>query len=183
MKQASTKQKLAAAVMLVVLVGITVTVFVFREQFAGLEGLGLLGLFLICLLANATVLLPAPSTLAVVGFAQLFNPVAVGVVGGLGAAVGEFIGYLAGRSTKTLLEIDHKRALFEKFMRRPLLWVFLFALIPWPVFDVIGIMAGIANMPPLKFFIACALGKVIKMLAFSLLSAQLGALAMNWSVW
>ena len=41
--------------------------------------------------------------------------------------------------------------------------VFLFSLIPFPVFDVVGIGAGMTKMNPISFWLSCLIGKIIKM--------------------
>jgi membrane protein YqaA with SNARE-associated domain len=42
--------------------------------------------------------------------------------------------------------------------------VFVFALLPLPLFDVAGTVAGVCKMPIAKFITACFLGKTLKML-------------------
>lgn len=41
--------------------------------------------------------------------------------------------------------------------------------IPFPVFDVVGIGAGMTKMSPISFWLSCLLGKIIKMGIFVLL--------------
>ena len=81
-------------------IAIAISVLVYRiegqaEQFAPY---GYPGIFVINLLGNATVALPAPS-LAIVSVAgSVLNPYLVGLFAGAGSALGELTGYLAGYS-------------------------------------------------------------------------------------
>jgi len=53
-------------------------------------------------------------------------------------------------------------------------WAILFlALVPNPLFDMAGILAGSSRMPVAKFLFFCAVGKIIKMLLFAYLGAGL----------
>ncbi len=54
-------------------------------------------------------------------------------------------------------------------MRRWGVWViFALAIIPNPVFDVGGMIAGALRFPLWKFLSSCAIGKIIKNIAFAL---------------
>lgn len=162
------KKKILGVVGFLLVISIMALVYIYRDFFSKFVGLGFLGLFVACFVTNATVLLPAPSIVAVIEFAFIYNPVLVGIVGGFGAATGELIGYIAGRSCQNVFEFDHNTKLFRAFQKCPALLVVLFSLVPWPIFDVIGIMAGIVRMKAWKFYILCIIGKVLKMLIFAL---------------
>jgi membrane protein DedA with SNARE-associated domain len=45
--------------------------------------------------------------------------------------------------------------------------VLLLAFVPNPLFDIVGVTAGILKMPYPKFLLWCMLGKILKMLAFA----------------
>ena len=134
---------------------------------------GYFGVFVACIISTATILLPAPSIFVVIQYAQFLNPILVLLIGGLGTSLGELIGYLLGRSGNNLLHINTEKRLFKWFEKRPELMVFLFALIPAPVFDVVGIMAGIIKMNPIRFWIPCFLGKVLKFGFYYLVASHL----------
>jgi uncharacterized membrane protein YdjX (TVP38/TMEM64 family) len=175
----SMRLKIARIAALVFVIMITVGVYAFQNRLEALKEWGYLGICLINVLANATIILPAPG-LAIVfamGGVQTFSPAWVGIAAGLGAAVGEFSGYLVGFSGQALIEQRH---LFERFSR----WlkkygavtITLLAFLPLPVFDVAGIAAGALKMKPQTFFIYCALGKIPKML----LVAYAGYYSVGW---
>lgn len=153
---------------------LSVAVFLNREllqgQFSQARSVGYLGLFVLCFLANATVLLPAPSLMLATSFATVMNPLLVAVVASLGSSCGELVGYLFGRTGSDLS--PRFQALMEKIQAwnlRPLLLVFILALLPLPLFDLIGIYSGGTKIHPAKFLAACFLGKFLKMLFYILL--------------
>jgi membrane protein YqaA with SNARE-associated domain len=157
-----------AAVLLAV--GITVGIILLRDQIKQFAVYGYPGVFVISLLGNATLILPAPSFAVVFAVGGALNPVLVGVVAGLGAVLGEMTGYLAGVGGRAVIE---KRALYQKlegWMRKGgMLVVFLLAAIPNPAFDVGGMVAGALRMPVWRFLLAGWAGKSIRfmLLAFS----------------
>jgi membrane protein DedA with SNARE-associated domain len=62
------------------------------------------GIFLIMLMANATVFLPAPGVAVVFAMGSVFNPLGVALAAGTGGAIGELTGYLAGFSGQAVVE-------------------------------------------------------------------------------
>lgn len=125
--------------------------------------LTLLGLLLTCFVMNSTVLLPSSSLLVVLEYSYVLNPISVIIVGAIGASLGELIGYMVGAEGVTLVRRFKKVSNLPKFRKHPFLWVMLFAFIPFPVFDVAGIMAGSIRMNLFKFLLASFIGKTIKM--------------------
>ena len=150
---------------------VLVSVIVFRigdrvEQFAPY---GYPGIFVINLLGNATVVLPAPS-LAIVSVAgSVFNPYLVGLFAGAGSALGELTGYLAGYSGRAVAQDQARYEQMVAWMKRHALWViFVLAVIPNPLFDLAGIAAGALKIPVHRFLLVCFVGKTIKTTAFAL---------------
>ncbi len=143
-----------------------------EEQVAQLEGYGYPGIFIISILSNATVLIPAPGLVVVFSMGTRFNPLWVGIFAGLGATIGELSGYLAGFSGQAIIE---NRQLYERMVtwmkKNGPLTVVSLAFIPNPVFDLTGIAAGALKMPIWKFLFWAMIGKIIKML----LTAYAGA--------
>ena len=126
---------------------------------------GYLGIFLIMLVNNATVLFPVPGLLAVFAAGGAYNFLLVGIAGGLGAALGELTGYLFGYGGLAFVE-EEKHPLYRKteaWMRKNGFITILFlAAIPNPLFDIAGIAAGSLKYPWWKFLAACAIGAIIK---------------------
>ena len=125
--------------------------------------LTLLGLLLTCFVMNSTVLLPSSSLLVVLEYSYVLNPINVIIVGAVGASLGELTGYMVGAEGTSLVRRFKKISNLTKFRKHSFLWVMLFAFIPFPVFDVAGIMAGSIRMNPFKFLVASFIGKAVKM--------------------
>src|SRR6476659_2691380 len=121
-----------------------------REAVVGLvrSPIGLVVLFGLAALSTATLILPAPglALTAIAGAAG--DPLLVGVVAGFGQAVGELTGYAAGWSGRSLLPDNAATSRMKGWVgRRGMVVIFALALIPSPVFDLAGIVAGAVRMP------------------------------------
>lgn len=125
--------------------------------------LTLLGLLLTCFVMNSTVLLPSSSLLVVLEYSYVLNPITVIIVGAVGASLGELTGYMVGAEGTSLVRRFKKISNLTKFRKRSFLWIMLFAFIPFPVFDIAGIMAGGIRMNPIEFLVASFIGKATKM--------------------
>jgi len=152
-------------------IGISVGIVLLRDHIKGSSVYGYPGVFLISLIGNATLILPAPSYAVVFAVGGALNSVAVGIVAGLGAALGELTGYLAGIGGRAVVE---DRALYHRLENRMrskggLVVIFLLALVPNPAFDIGGIVAGTLRMPVWQFVLAAWAGKSIRfmLVAFS----------------
>jgi membrane protein DedA with SNARE-associated domain len=168
------RTNLLRALALVLVIGITFSLFALRGRFSHLNIVGYPVMFLLSILLNATVFLPLPSIAlaSVLGANTVFNPILVAVVVGSGAAFGEITGYLAGFGGQIVLENVKWYERFLKWMKRYGGWAILvLAFIPNPLFDLAGISAGALKMPLAKFLFWCCLGKILKMLVFSLAGA------------
>lgn len=125
--------------------------------------LTLIGLLLTCFVMNSAVLLPSSSLLVVLEYSYVLNPISVIMVGAIGASLGELTGYMVGAEGTSLVRRFKKVSNLTKFREHSFLLVMLFAFIPFPVFDVAGIMAGSIRMNPFKFLLASFIGKAVKM--------------------
>jgi membrane protein DedA with SNARE-associated domain len=157
--------------------GLTVGIYYFRDSFQHLASFGYIGIFLLSILANATIILPAPGVAFVFGMGAVFNPLLVALAAGAGAAIGELSGYLAGYSGQTILQRTAYEQQLEGWMRKNGDWTILvFAFIPNPLFDIAGMIAGMLKMPLWKFLLFCWIGKTLKMLLF----AYAGKVSIPW---
>jgi len=157
-----------------------VFIFSIRDQAKELAKFGYPGIFLLSILANATIVLPAPGVLFVFAMGAVFHPVGVAIAAGLGAAVGELSGYLAGFSGQGVVEhkenYERLRGWMERHSTLSYLVIVVLAFIPNPFFDLAGIAAGTLRFPVTHFLFFCAIGKILKMLLF----AYAGASSLDW---
>jgi membrane protein DedA with SNARE-associated domain len=154
---------------LFVVVGITLYIYSIRDRVEQFAGFGYPGIFLIALLANATILLPAPGVAVIYAMGAIFNPFGVGLAAGLGGTVGELSGYLAGFSGQAVVERMDIYNRIKPWVDKYGGWTILvLSAIPNPFFDVAGIAAGIAKMPLHTFLIFTLIGQLIKMTLFAL---------------
>jgi uncharacterized membrane protein YdjX (TVP38/TMEM64 family) len=158
---------------LLIAILISACVFVFRGQLNQLGNYGYVGIFLLSIAGNATIVLPMPVILTAFLGGSIFDPVIVGVVTAAGATIGELTGYLAGVGGQPLLENHKKTQRINKWLdRHGLLALFFLAAIPNPFFDLAGIAAGALRFPLSHFLLATWLGKTVKFLGFALLGAE-----------
>ena len=152
----------------VAVIGLSIAIFLLRDQLQNVGASGYFGLCALCFLANSTVLLPAPSLMIAASFALILNPVLVAVTAALGSSLGELTGYIFGSAGRDLS--PKFSAFLERWsgsIRSPALLVFVLALLPLPLFDLAGIYSGGARMPLVKFFPLCFLGKLLKLLVYT----------------
>lgn len=159
---------------------IAAAVLYFSDQIEALGAYGYAGAFLIALLGSATILFPAPVWVVVVSMSTRLDPVLLGAVVGVGSAIGELTGYLAGEGVRELLNSRFKEAKdVERLVRRyGMAAVFVLAFLPNPVFDVAGLAAGGLKMRWWRYLVACAAGRVIRYVLLAMLGAF--TLGMIW---
>lgn len=129
------------------------------------------GIFMINLVAAATILFPVPAFIVVFTFGAVLNPWLVGLAAALGATLGEFTGYGLGRAGEKVIEKKH-----EKWLKKANVWmekykaftvIVFFAATPLPD-DVVGVFCGAIKYDIRKFVIATFIGKMIMNLALAL---------------
>ncbi len=127
-----------------------------------IKGYGYLGAFLISIILNATVVLPAGNFLVLASMATLVpSPTLIGLASGLGAGIGELTGYLAGYSGRAMVGNSERWTILEQWVRKwGSLAIFGLSIIPF-AFDIVGIIAGVLRLPIWKFFLACWWGRSI----------------------
>jgi membrane protein DedA with SNARE-associated domain len=143
---------------------------------ARLGAYGYLGVFLLTLLASATIVLPSPALGVAALAGKTLNPWLVGLIGGSAAGLGEITGYLAGLGGSALAERSRFYPRVEGWVRRwGMLTIFVLAFIPGPVFDLAGIAAGTMRMPFHRFLLPCLAGKVLRFIIVAWAGHALGA--------
>lgn len=161
---------------LILILGITACIFVFRDRVANLAAYGYLGAFLISLFSSATIILPIPGIAVIFALGATYNPYLVGLAAGAGSALGELSGYMAGYSGQVVFKKSKTYLRMEHWMRqRGSVVIFVLAFVPNPIFDLAGAAAGILKYPVWKFLLFCFLGKTPR----SILVAFAGAWALE----
>jgi membrane protein YqaA with SNARE-associated domain len=146
-------------------ISLTVTLYIFQDQIQNLGAYGYPGIFIVSILANATVIIPLPGVLLTATMAVILNPFWVAVAAGSGAALGELSGYLAGFSGQVVVERVGWYERLENWMRKyGDVTVLVLAFIPNPAFDMAGMTAGALKMPVLRFLFWVWIGKLGKMM-------------------
>ena len=140
--------------------------------------LGYGGVFAANLASTATVFVPVPGLTAagqalIVQQGAILNPVAVGLLGGTGMALGEVTAYAAGSVGSEMAREGHVqaprlvRALLERVIRR-VDWLMehygfatllVLSAVPNPAFELAGITAGAVRMRFWHFMLAVLIGK------------------------
>ena len=168
-KTVSPRTKILRIIAILAVIGVTLYTYTIRDRVEEFQAFGYPGIFVIALIANATILLPAPGAAIIYAMGAVFNPWLVGLAAGSGGAIGELSGYLAGFSGQAMIErtdiYDRIKPWVDKYGG----WAILvLSAIPNPLFDVAGVAAGIAKMPIQTFLFFVWIGQLIKMTLFAL---------------
>jgi membrane protein YqaA with SNARE-associated domain len=140
---------------------------------------GYLGVFLISLLGATSIFIPIPSTVVIfiLGAAQKFDPLLLGLFAGLGATLGEFSGYLIGFGGRKVIGEKYKKKmdiLMKLFKRFGPVIIFIFALTPLPD-DLLFIPLGVMRYSVVAAFIPAFFGKFLS----NLIIAYAGRLSLQ----
>jgi len=158
---------LAAALLAVILVTVLVQKPTNLDEY--LKSSGYTGVFLMAVIGSASPVWPLPGSWAIFIAAGLgLNPIILGLIGGIGEAIGELTGYTFGFGGQVALQRLKRYAQVEKWMKR---WggltIFVVSAIPNVFIKLATIAAGSLRYPLWRFFVFCWSGKTIKSLAFA----------------
>lgn len=160
------RQRVIPVLVLLFIVAIVVVILsLYRthpEKLEELQQFGYLGVFVISIILNATLVLPAGNFIIIAALGGVLpSATLVGLIGGLGAAIGEITGYAAGYSGREIISRRQVYYRLEKWVKKwGALTIFLLSAAPI-VFDIVGLAAGALRFPFWKFFIATWLGRSI----------------------
>lgn len=166
-----------------------------------LEGLGYASVFLMNLTSTATFYFPVPGltaaaqTLIATEGDRASFPWLIGVLGGLGMAVGEITAYYAGYLGAELVRGREMpgparlRGAIERAVRG-INWLmgrwgmatlFVLSAIPNPAFEVAGLTAGSVRMPFRRFFLSVTGGKIVRGVLLAYFGADVFDAVRDWS--
>ena len=147
---------------------VAVTLVQFRNSLGGAGAWGYAGVFLAELGNTVVILVPTPAHAYTFAMGGTLNPLALGLIGGVGAALGELTGYYLGVKGRRIVAggnlYERMRSVTERWTGAAL---FTFAVLPVP-FDLAGVWAGALRYPASKFFVYVAVGKTIKITGIAL---------------
>ena len=147
-----------------------------RSWFEGWGTYGYLGVFLVTLLANASVFIPVPYPGLVARLAADLNVPGVALLGAAGSTLGETTAFLVGRAGKRVVDQTRFYLWLKRQLRSPLrsfVVLFLLSAPPNPFFDVAGLTAGSLGVPYPIFVAATFSGRIVRMLILAQAGAQL----------
>lgn len=139
------------------------------------RGLGLVGVFLLNLFGSATIFLPAPAFISVGISATQSHPLLVALIAAMGSTLGESATFIFGFSTSQFFDFrKHKKiyTITNILLRK---WggvfILIFSFIPNPIFDGLGILAGITKYPIKQFLLLTFIGRLLRniLIAYSVL--------------
>jgi uncharacterized membrane protein YdjX (TVP38/TMEM64 family) len=159
----------------IVSVVITIVIsVVFSRNIKHLKKYGYLGVFLFCLIGNATMLSPAGPIITLFA-GRVYNPIVVGLVGALGCVLGEYLAYNIGAVAGTMNLQNHNWYMFIKkfFDSNGFLTIIAITSIPNPVLNFGSAMAGALQYPLWLDLIASYIGNSIQFT----ITASLGTLS------
>ncbi|OGO01252.1 MAG: hypothetical protein A2Y59_01815 [Chloroflexi bacterium RBG_13_52_14] len=164
-------------VLLIIVGGLTIALFLLRDHIQELASLGYLGAFVATLASSATIIVPIPGIAVVFVLGDIWNPLVIGLVSGLGSGLGELTGYAAGYGGQDLFQRNRLYSRIECWVaRRAAIFIFIFAFVPNPIFDLVGLAAGVLRYPLTKFLFFCLLGKTAR----CILVAYAGQWGLEW---
>ena len=172
LERPSARATLRALGALLVVVALTAALLVAPIDYQALGEYGYLGVFVVTLVTTGAFVLPVPYLAVIFKAGTFLNPLAVALVAGVAAALGELTGYLVGVGGRELIGRNRWERGAERWMQRHgFLAITFLAFIPNPVFDAAGIAAGALRYPAWRFALACFVGKTGKFILVALLGA------------
>lgn len=145
-----------------------IAVVYYWEYVQALAGYGYLGVFLICILGGATILIPVPMLAIVFALGGVLAPYWVGIAAGLGETVGALTIYMTGHSAGiALFRSDGKlKGSYLRMMRvmerRGSIALFFLSAVINPFFYPAALAAGALRFGVRRYFLICFLGKTFK---------------------
>ena len=159
-------------IVLSVSIALLFLIWIFRNELKDFSEYGYAGIFIVNFVSSATVFLPAPGAASVFIGGAVWNPVTVGIISGMGSAFGELFGYFVGYGGSGIFKTEKRNHKWIEYLQKNFnksgFWTtFIFAAIPNPFFDAVGIVAGVANYPIWKFFIAIVGARILRNIMFA----------------
>jgi len=154
-----------AGISLLITAALCIFVALYWEDFTNFAKYGYVGVLVISFLAGITLFVPVPSVLVVFTLGAVLNPVLIGLIAGLGEAMGSMMVYVTG-----LTGARPMHALDSNVMKKFQIWmktrgaisVFAMSAIFNPLFYPFTALAGMMHFGWWRFFLLCLAGKAVK---------------------
>ena len=164
-KWSRARELIIGGLALAITIALCVFVIVHWDFVIKAQNYGYFGVFIISVLAGGVSFIPIPGLLVVFTLGSVINPIIVGIISGLGEAVGSIGIYLTGYGGGgTIHHLNQKfYARFENLIqRRGSLAVFFMSAIFNPLFYPFTAVVGLLKFGLTKFFFLCWGGKAVK---------------------
>ena len=154
----------------------------FRNEFIPkYDDYAYLVIFIITLLSSSSIIFPVPGTVLWVLLVKHLglNFVLAAFIASIGGSLGEITGYYLGYAGRAVISPGQleKYQAAEKWIHSYGGWaIFLFAFVPFLIFDFIGIAAGVFKYPLRKFLLFAWAGRFPR----SLIEAYVGVAILDW---
>lgn len=170
-------KKYLSILVLILSLALSIGLFIFRDYFKDFRNLGLLGIFIINFVSSATFFVSGPAFLTVIAGGSIYPPLLVALIASLGASIGDMVSYFFGYSGRKLTEHKLKKKLWfivieDVFKAYGSIFIFVFAIIPNPFFDAVGLFAGVLGMNYAKFFLLMLCGRFARFVILALIGAR-----------
>jgi membrane protein YqaA with SNARE-associated domain len=143
-----------------------------------LRGYSVPGVFVVMLLANATIVVPVPWPAVFVPIARQSDSLAlVLLAGALGSVIGEAVAFFVGRSGRGAVEDTRFYRWVQRQLEHPLraaAVLFILSAPPNPLFDIAGITAGATGVPFWIFFCSVFTARIIRLWIILALAGWIG---------
>ncbi len=170
-------EKLKGILQVVITVILVILIFQFANQLEQFKSYGYAGVFIISLISSASLFFPAPGWAVVIAMARFSDPILLGLSAGIGSALGEITGYIAGQGASKAIHMNSHFIKIKEWIRKnDSIALFLLAAIPNPLFDIAGIAAGSLGIPLWRFFVIVGAGRILR---YTLLG-YLGLFSVNY---
>ena len=162
------KERYRQFLALIFVIALSALIFICRDQIKEFAPYGYIGVFIISILTSSSIVIPVPGWILIATMGAILNPILVGIISGIGGTLGEVTGYLFGYGGRLAIERVRIYSKMVGWMQRwGSLTIFILALIPNPLFDIAGAIAGLLRFPLWKFFLVGAAGRIPKHILFA----------------
>lgn len=164
-KGTTKKEYIVGGLGLALVVALCVATVYYWEYISRLGSYGYVGVFIISIMAGATIFVPIPGLLIVFTLGGILNPAIVGALSGIGEAIGSVGIYLSGSGGRRIFQ-NTNHGLYARLSHwlkhRGSVAVFINSAIFNPLFYPFTAIAGMLRFGLFKFFLLCWAGKTVK---------------------